>query len=209
MSRSWCMAFQRCASRMCCIRWSRHGCMEKMVISCSTAQFRLCRTRWLRRVPLPVHRLQVVHCIAEHGGLCWWDGIRGQGSDQAEESSSGKEGNFLMGREILAMVLDYFRTTSKDEDCSMPATSTSYSIVMTKRWISSSMLGLKSSPTWRLRIFHLTTHYVIICWGRSMVPRHCMSISRSSRVGQWWQEEVLQRTFGDHEEAHSSCTWRS
>ena len=27
----------------------------------------------------------------------------------------GKEGNFLMGREILAMVLDHFRTTSKDE----------------------------------------------------------------------------------------------
>ena len=27
----------------------------------------------------------------------------------------GKEGNFLMGREILAMVLDQFRTTSKDE----------------------------------------------------------------------------------------------
>jgi len=45
----------------------------------------------------------------------------------------GKEGNFLMGREILAMVLDHFRT--------------SYSIVVTKRWISSSMLGLRSSPT--------------------------------------------------------------
>ena len=27
----------------------------------------------------------------------------------------GKEGNFLMGREILAMVLDHFRTTSQDE----------------------------------------------------------------------------------------------
>ena len=27
----------------------------------------------------------------------------------------GKEGNFLMGREILAMILDHFRTTSKDE----------------------------------------------------------------------------------------------
>ena len=27
----------------------------------------------------------------------------------------GREGNFLMGREILAMVLDHFRTTSKDE----------------------------------------------------------------------------------------------
>ena len=27
----------------------------------------------------------------------------------------GKEGHFLMGREILAMVLDHFRTTSKDE----------------------------------------------------------------------------------------------
>ena len=27
----------------------------------------------------------------------------------------GKEGNFLIGREILAMVLDHFRTTSKDE----------------------------------------------------------------------------------------------
>ena len=26
----------------------------------------------------------------------------------------GKEGNFLMGREILAMILDHFRTTSKD-----------------------------------------------------------------------------------------------
>jgi len=27
----------------------------------------------------------------------------------------GREGNFLMGREILAMILDHFRTTSKDE----------------------------------------------------------------------------------------------
>ena len=27
----------------------------------------------------------------------------------------GKEGNFLMGREISAMILDHFRTTSKDE----------------------------------------------------------------------------------------------
>ena len=27
----------------------------------------------------------------------------------------GKEGNFLMGREILAMMLDHFRATSKDE----------------------------------------------------------------------------------------------
>ena len=38
--------------------------------------------------------LQVVHCLTEHGRLRWRDGIGGQGSDQTEESSSGKRREF-------------------------------------------------------------------------------------------------------------------
>ena len=41
----------------------------------------------------------------------------------------GKKGNFLMGREILEMMLDHFRTTSQDETLSMPVISTSYNTV--------------------------------------------------------------------------------
>jgi len=58
----------------------------------------------------------------------------------------GKKGNFLMGREILEMMLDHFRTTSQDETLSMPVISTSYNTVGTRRCIISSTHPMRSPP---------------------------------------------------------------
>ena len=60
----------------------------------------------------------------------------------------GKEGDFLMGREILAMVLDHVRTTSKDEVLFNAGHIYKLQYRGDKEiWIGSSMHGSRSSPT--------------------------------------------------------------
>ena len=55
-----------------------------------------------------------------------------------------REGNFLMGREILAMILGHFRTSSKDEVLFNASHIYKLQYRGGKEWTSSSTHGLKS-----------------------------------------------------------------